>query len=213
MIRALSLFFLLTVFISACDTKESSKTYEKKFEKLLANDQYEKAANLFVEWKKEIPEDRAKADSYYSRLLKAKRGAPAGAGGISQKQFNTMVGQTVLDGNVAKLKEIVSTNPKKKIEASDACHPLLNAARVGHVDIIELLLARRGLNINYQNSLGMTALMSAVMGRQVGVVEFLLQSGADVDLKMTNGRTALMFAVRSDEKEIQKLLKAAGAKE
>src|SRR6185295_13415279 len=110
--------------------------------------------------------------------------------------------------------------------------PLMVAARSGHADIVEQLLAQ-GANVNARAGRGQTALMWAVAQKHPDVVKVLLGHGADVQLRseawsqvmavpphghpdynraIPHGRdTALMFAARVGDFTSAQLLVAAGA--
>ena len=73
--------------------------------------------------------------------------------------------------------------------------PLRIAARRGWVDIINFLLAV-GVDINFQNDSGWTALMSASAYEKIDVVDIFLATGqCDVNLKTNWGETALTHVV------------------
>jgi ankyrin repeat protein len=77
-------------------------------------------------------------------------------------------------------------------------------------EIIEMLLAA-GANVSLKTDEGNTALMFAVVEKNVESVNLLLQAGAAINERNESGETALFGAVRQDEKEIVKLLLAHGA--
>ena len=103
--------------------------------------------------------------------------------------------------------------------------PLMAAARTGHVDAVQLLLAH-GSFVNaadpFQEE---TALMWASAEGHLEVVKALLAAGADPNLKAhvalitdrknadhpSGGFTALMFAVRNGHEDVAKALIAGGA--
>lgn len=87
--------------------------------------------------------------------------------------------------------------------------PLMNAAAVGSVEAMKLLLDQ-GAGVNLTSTTGATALMWAVT--EIDKVRLLLARGADAKAASQRGRTALFIAARSDQSvEIAKLLIAAGA--
>src|SRR6185295_10732810 len=110
--------------------------------------------------------------------------------------------------------------------------PLMVAARSGHADIVEQLLAKDA-NVNARAGRGQTALMWAVAQKHPDVVKALLAHNADVharsevwsqvmavpphgypDYNKTiphGGDTALMFAARVGDLVSAKLLVASGA--
>jgi hypothetical protein len=71
-----------------------------------------------------------------------------------------------------------------------------------------------GANVNTVTSFGRTPLMSATAYGHINIVRFLLENGADINIKDThNGWTALMFSTgfENEEFEIAKLLIENGA--
>jgi len=88
------------------------------------------------------------------------------------------------------------------------------AAKHNHGEVAKLLL-NKGADINAQDEGGGTALMVATQPGYLNEVKILLEKGADVNAKDVNGTTALgqMYLPHVNYKEIEKLLKAHGAKE
>jgi ankyrin repeat protein len=54
--------------------------------------------------------------------------------------------------------------------------------------------------------------MYATENGNINIVELLLKRGADIDIKASDGRTALAIASKNGHKNIEELLKDAGAK-
>jgi ankyrin repeat protein len=65
-------------------------------------------------------------------------------------------------------------------DETSLCRPLYVAASEGNVTIVKLLL-ESGANPNLRNCYGQTALLVAIIDRQLGVVDLLLKSGANVN--------------------------------
>ena len=63
-----------------------------------------------------------------------------------------------------------------------------------------------GANINVQDANGNTALILAVMRKQIELVKFLLKVGVNVNKQNNNGNTALMFAVSRNQIKLANLL-------
>lgn len=92
---------------------------------------------------------------------------------------------------------------------------LMHAASMwGHLPVVEVLLAH-GAAVNAQVSGGQmegtTALMGASSAGHAGIVQALLASRANVNLKQRNGMTALMEAAGTGRTEVVRLLLAGGA--
>jgi hypothetical protein len=90
--------------------------------------------------------------------------------------------------------------------------PLLSlAARMGHRNIVKILL-NAGANVNEQAGDRLsTALIDAVAGRHHGIVKDLLARGANVNLKSRDGQSALIIAVGINDEVAAELLLKAGA--
>ena len=83
--------------------------------------------------------------------------------------------------------------------------PLHYAATGGHVEMMDLLLEHHAF-IDAQSPNKTTPLMMAAMYGSAQAVKFLLQAGADVNMKNQLGMTAVDFALRADRKEAAELI-------
>jgi ankyrin repeat protein len=91
------------------------------------------------------------------------------------------------------------------------CTPLMSAIAYSSEEKIKQLIAL-GADVNMiREDNGMTALMYAVQCSETKLIEFLINSGANVDAQDYDGRTALMYAARSSRKAIVQLLIKLGA--
>ena len=102
-------------------------------------------------------------------------------------------------------------NPNFKVSQS----ALVKAVFGGHKSAVQRLL-RRGADVNaLSNSASPytaeTALQAAVQAKNPPMVEFLLSSGAETDLRHTGSMTPLMRAVRDRNLEVMRILLRAGA--
>ncbi len=93
---------------------------------------------------------------------------------------------------------------------------LIAAAHLGHVEVVETLIAA-GAPLDHVNNLNWTALIeSIVLGdggpRHTATLRALVDAGANVDLADGNGRSPLELAVRSGYREMARILRAAGAR-
>ena len=84
---------------------------------------------------------------------------------------------------------------------------LHNAARNGHKEIVELLIAK-GADVDAKDEDGWTPLHWAVVNGHEETVELLLANGSDVNAKDNDGETPLDWA----DGEIANLLRKHGGK-
>jgi hypothetical protein len=91
------------------------------------------------------------------------------------------------------------------ISWADLGEILLPAAKNGRTDIIKILIID-GININYCDSRGWTALMYAVQENDLNTARFLLFYGADPEIKNNAGNTAVMIATFNNNTELIDLL-------
>lgn len=92
---------------------------------------------------------------------------------------------------------------------------LIAAAHLGHVEIIEALIAARA-PVDHVNNLGWTALLEAILlgdggSRYQATVEALIKGGANLQLGNRDGATPLSLARTKGYAGIVRLLEAAGA--
>lgn len=73
------------------------------------------------------------------------------------------------------------------------------------------LLTSKGADVNQADSNGLTPLMSAVEGKNLGMVRFFIKNGANINAKNKNGETVLQLAKASGNQVIINELKKAGA--
>ena len=69
------------------------------------------------------------------------------------------------------------------MDGLQALNPLMSAARAGHYDIVQKLIAA-GADVNHRSrdpNVPSTALMAAAEGGSVAVAELLLEAGASVN--------------------------------
>src|SRR5258706_1170924 len=72
--------------------------------------------------------------------------------------------------------------------------PLHMAAAMGHADLVRLML-EHGVSVDASDKEGVTPLLSAIVGRQNGVVAMLIAKGADVN-RGSKDSTPLILALQ-----------------
>jgi ankyrin repeat protein len=78
------------------------------------------------------------------------------------------------------------------------------AAGYNNIELVRLLLQKDAGNIDAQKIFGntRTALMSACYGGQVAIIELLIRSGANIDLKNSDNKTAFQFLDEDDDDDL-----------
>ena len=90
---------------------------------------------------------------------------------------------------------------------------IINEAFVnaGTIEMIKLLI-QYDVNVNFQDNLGLTALMNAIVKDKIDIVRFLVEEcNINVNIQNKKGQTALMYAISKKNKEIVELLVNKGA--
>ena len=88
---------------------------------------------------------------------------------------------------------------------------LIDASRDGDLATVQRLLSSQGVDVNYKNSGGVTALMWASHYGHIEVIKALLQQNANIDIQGYDGWTALMRASCNGRIDCVRLLLDKGA--
>ena len=98
------------------------------------------------------------------------------------------------NNDTTKFKQILKNGANPNYENNQETTPLMYTAYYGLVDCAKILI-KYEVNINYQtkNDKG-TALMTAILGNQYEMCEFLIKNGADLNAKTIKDRDALYYA-------------------
>ncbi|MES2811425.1 MAG: ankyrin repeat domain-containing protein [Bacteroidota bacterium] len=108
-------------------------------------------------------------------------------------------------GTVNEIKELVKSDPNIiNVLNSEGYSPLILACYKGNVEVVEYLI-KNVKDINYTTAMG-TALMAAVVKKNVPIVKLLLENNANPNISDSNGSTALIYATIFKSYEIADLL-------
>ena len=93
-----------------------------------------------------------------------------------------------------------------------ASHNIIWAITIGSIDKVkDLIRQKANLNIK-ENILGNTPLIIAVLSNNFNIVNLLIDTKVNLDIKNNQGLTALMLAILHFRNEIAKSIINAGAK-
>ena len=92
---------------------------------------------------------------------------------------------------------------------------LIAAAHLGHVEVVETLIAA-GAPLDHVNNLGWTALIESIVlgdggARHTQTLQALVEAGANVNLADAGGQTPLALARGHGYRQMSEILLAAGA--
>jgi ankyrin repeat protein len=103
-----------------------------------------------------------------------------------------------LDGDFKFFKYLVEVrNALTQVSDRFGISVFMTAAENGGVDICQYLYRRGGIDLDEQDARGETALIKAAGHCSLGMCQFLVAIGADVNLSTKSGRTALFSAIDS----------------
>jgi len=88
--------------------------------------------------------------------------------------------------------------------------PLMRAAKLGRLDIVDELLAL-GVDLSVVNADGCNALWLACYNGSHEIIERLIAAGIDIDRQNGNGATCLMYVSSNSKPDLVKLLLDKGA--
>jgi len=116
-----------------------------------------------------------------------------------------------VNGNAAVIDVFLKAGADPNTALPEGETVLMAAARTGNLDAVKLLLGHRAALNAKEGWHGQTALMWAAAEGHPGVVQALLDAGADMQARSNGGFTALLFAARSGQIGAAKTLLDAGA--
>ncbi len=117
------------------------------------------------------------------------------------------------DGNFENIKKLIDAGIDVNIQDNNwGDTALIRAASYGHTEIVQVLLAVPGIEVNIQDNSGDTALMGAAFGGHTEIVRVLLKApDIDVNKQNSQGDTALIIAAIWGRTDVVQLLLEAGA--
>jgi ankyrin repeat protein len=101
-------------------------------------------------------------------------------------------------------------NPATAPALSEPEAALLQACEKGDLKAVKDLLDK-GVNINARDRDGRQPIIEATYWQRADVVRLLIERAADVNARKVDGTTALEFAISLHNKEIEQMLRQAGA--
>lgn len=109
-------------------------------------------------------------------------------------------------GNQAEMARLIRAGANVNHADAAGWTPLMIAASLGRDEVVQMLLAVRGIIVNHANNSGNTTLIQATWGGNVNLVEMLLNAGANAHHANADGNTVLMEAVRHGSGEVVRML-------
>ncbi len=115
-----------------------------------------------------------------------------------------------LQGDILKIRYLVSNGMKVDVRGQMGVTPLSAAAAYGHIDAIDVLL-ELGADINAPDVLGYSPLTYAAASGHSRAVEHLLRNNVEVNQASLMDVTPIMFAVRFNHLSVFRILASHGA--
>lgn len=125
---------------------------------------------------------------------------------VQAQSFNDFL-EAVEKGEFHKVETLLNRGMDPNTTDRDGHTMLMKAARLGHSEVVGLLLARKA-SVARQSPSGDTALMHACLGGNLGIVRMLIEAGAPVNPR---GWTPLHYAAYGGTGPVVRLLLQHGA--
>jgi ankyrin repeat protein len=130
----------------------------------------------------------------------------------SDNQYGSTPLHIAAHDGIAEIAEyLLSKGASVEAKDRDGATPLHLAALRGNADIAVKLL-KAGANANAVADEGIRPLHLSAMNGHVAVVQVLLSAGADPNVRDIQGITPLVWAMDAKNAELERMLKARGAK-
>ncbi|KAF0684906.1 Aste57867_23150 [Aphanomyces stellatus] len=108
------------------------------------------------------------------------------------------------------IQELLDADADVNMQPEDGASPLYTAAKLGHADVVRLLLRTAHVDVNLARYDGATPLFTACKHGNVQVVQLLVEK-ADVNMALLTGVTPLAIAAAYGRLDIVQLLLTKGA--
>jgi len=137
--------------------------------------------------------------------------------GDGEEEMSRLAMNFLLTNDPAFVNSIRIYNPdydtywEDQIDDEEIATPLYYTSSLGLTTITRLLLLHKDVDVNADGGVHCNALLGAVMGRHLAVVELLVNAQVNVNVKSNDGQYVLNQAMRQDQNPIVKALVDAGA--
>lgn len=146
-------------------------------------------------------------------LLSVYHGNKAVTDILLQHQTELSIHEAAATGNVERVKKLVEQDKTLvNIASADGFSSLGLACFFGYPEIAKYLIDQGAkINIPSKNKMNVQPLHSAIAAKNIEMVTYLLEQGADVNVRQTGGFTPLHAAAQQGNGELIKLLLTHGA--
>jgi uncharacterized protein len=161
---------------------------------------------------KQLPRRKQLNQKFKAWILAATLLLPTAAFAMTDEEQVEFM-SAVTEGNVAVVKQYLDSGVVKVNDTFFAWTPLLSAASKGQLAVVKVL-AERGADLNYKHPITkMTAVAHATYDGNVELLEYLLQKGADPNIKARGGVSMLRLAKDEGHEDVLVILLKYGAKD
>jgi len=118
--------------------------------------------------------------------------------------------EAIKSNDPRRVETVLAGSANVEIPDFDGRRPLIYAALVGNLDILDILIKRSAV-LNHRDKLGNSALFYAASQGDAEIAEALIAAGANKDIENRQGLTPLMAAAKLGHQDVVQLLLAKGA--